>query len=467
MKISDLFVTSEDEIKKIMHVIDKNGQGIALVVDDAKLVGIITDSDIRRSIMAGDRPTTKAESIMNKEPLAFPETTSESVMKHKIYSGNHFTKIPEHGSLLIPLLNSQETPVDICFFSSKGIEGRITESPLLQRSVYRVLIVGGAGYLGSVLSDKLLRQGFAVRVLDNLTYGDAGLKAIYHYPNFEFVQGDMRNIETLTQVIEGVDAVIHLAAIVGDPACELKPSETIQANYLATKALAELCKFAQINRFIFASTCSVYGASKGEEELTEESELHPVSLYADMKLKSEQAIMELADSNFRPTIFRMGTLFGSSFRNRFDLVVNTLTIRAIKDQKFTIFGGEQWRAFCNVHEAANCYIKTLKAPMSRVGTQIFNIVGLNATINTVGKQVKKLVEKVDSSIKVDLTTDKLKVDNRNYIVSAQKFKDAAHFEFYSGLTEGILQVIGIAKDIKDYTDKKYSNYLWFKGENEN
>ena len=140
----------------------------------------------------------------------------------------------------------------------------------------KILVTGGAGYLGSVLCRKLLNRGYKVKVLDNLTYGDDGIKGL----NIELLKGDIRNIHDIVEAVHDVDAVIHLAAIVGDPACAAEPVKTLEVNYLATKAIIEACKWFKVKRFIFASTCSIYG--KGlEAKLTEKTPLNPVSLYAE------------------------------------------------------------------------------------------------------------------------------------------------------------------------------------------
>ncbi|MEX2704317.1 MAG: NAD-dependent epimerase/dehydratase family protein, partial [Candidatus Freyrarchaeum guaymaensis] len=179
-----------------------------------------------------------------------------------------------------------------------------------------------------------------------MIYGDSGIRNLYDHPDFEFIKGDICNINDVMDAIRDIDAVVHLAAIVGDPSCTRIPERAIGINYLATKALAETSKYFQVNRFIFASTCSVYGTSPVPDALlSEESTTNPLSLYAEMKLKAEQALREIADGNFSPTILRFGTLYGVSPRMRFDLVINLLTAKAIFDKKITIEGGLQWRPF--------------------------------------------------------------------------------------------------------------------------
>jgi len=267
-------------------------------------------------------------------------------------------------------------------------------------------------------------------------------------------------MKTVMKAIKGVDAVIHLAAIVGDPACDLDPEETIKSNYLATKLFAEVCKYSQINRFIFASTCSVYGAAKPGKMLTETSKLNPVSLYAQMKLKSEQGLLELEDDNFSPTILRMGTLYGASPRMRFDLVVNILTIKALKEHQFKIFGGNQWRALCSVDDASDAYIKCLESPIKVVKGQVFNIATSNMQIKQIGNIVRKQIPEAKMIIEKD------KEDARNYCVSNKKAQDILDFEGIDEVEDAVIDIKLKVKNTnayEDYPNKKYSNVDFLKG----
>ena len=205
----------------------------------------------------------------------------------------------------------------------------------------RVLVTGGFGYIGTHLVEMLLEAGYRVRVLDNFTYGRQGLEAIGDHPNLEVIEGDIANIRDVVRSVKHVDTVIALAAIVGDPACGIDAEATLNLNYEATKILVETADFYGVKRFVFASSCSVYGAS-GDEFLTEESSLNPVSLYARTRIMSEEILLERC-GNMKPVIFRLSTVFGYSPRMRYDLVINTITARGVVDGKFQIFDCE-WRA---------------------------------------------------------------------------------------------------------------------------
>ena len=273
----------------------------------------------------------------------------------------------------IPLLDSQKKLIKFILLSElkKPYRTESSEHKGVDENSKKVLVVGGAGYLGSILVNKLLEKGYKVRILEIFLFGKESIDEIKNNPNLEVVEGDLRNIRTISNALKGMDAVIDLAAVVGDPACQTKPIDTIETNYLAAKTLAEACKYQQINKFIFASTCSVYG--QGEEKLSEESPLNPTSLYAKSKIKTEEGILSLSDDNFSPCILRMGTLYGLSPRMRFDLVVNVLTMKALTEKKIKIFGGDQWRPLVHVSDVARAIVLVLKAPISKVGNQIFNV----------------------------------------------------------------------------------------------
>ena len=318
-----------------------------------------------------------------------------------------------------------------------------------------ICITGGAGYLGSLITAKLLQIGYNVRVLDKLFYGDTGIITFANNPNFELIRGDLTDIHILQRVIKDAYAVIHLAALVGDPVCYLMPDVTIAINYLSTELLARCCKYYGVKRFVFASTCSVYGA--GDDIFTEESMLNPVSLYAESKIQAEKSLLELADENFCPTILRKGTIFGLSPRMRFDLVVNLLAAKAIVEKQIPIYGGNQWRPFLHVSDAADAYIKCIEAPLDIVNRQIFNVGDntQNFQLADVGKCVKKYVPNAQ------LLVHDSDIDMRNYRVDFSKIKNILGYSAKLTISDGIHEIIEAFKQhkISDYRDKKYHNYL--------
>lgn len=319
--------------------------------------------------------------------------------------------------------------------------------------VRNVLVIGGAGYIGSALVPKLLDKGYRVRVLDLLLYGTEPLEKWLDHPHLEVTQVDFRQIDKVVEAMRDIDAVIHLGGIVGDPACALDEALTVEINLMATRMIAEVAKGSGVGPFVFASTCSVYGAS--DHMLDERSELKPVSLYARCKIASERVLLQMADDRFSPVILRFGTIYGLSGRTRFDLVINLLAAKAFVDGEITIFGGDQWRPFLHVDDAARAVMMVLAAPLSVVRSQIFNV-GSNEQNYTI-RQIGEFVQRHVPSAK--LVSRGEDVDPRNYWVNFHKFARALGFTPKYTVDEGIEQVIQAIESgkVADYRDARYSN----------
>lgn len=442
-------IEKDKTIKEAMHVIDKNGIGTAIVVNNKKIIGVVTDGDIRRAIMNGHDVHSCVEQVMNKEPVLIKNVDLKNSRIVNETISLISKKIANDSDRFIPIINEEGHVIDIVL--SKNL--RTYTGPMTSPKVKKILIAGGAGYLGSILVRKLLEMNYKVRVLDTLIFGDEPIKELLNNQNFELVKGDIRNIETISNALKEVDAVIHLAAVVGDPACKQEPQETIEINYLATKIFAEACKYHQINRFIFASTASVYGIKEGL--VNEKVAPNPVSLYARSKLKSEEGILSLVDENFSPTILRMGTLYGLSPRMRFDLVVNVLTMKAVTERKIKIFGGKQWRPLVHVADAAEAYIRCLEAPIEKVKGQIFNIGSneQNYQIYQLGEFVK---EEMPEIIIETVPTDS---DLRDYHQDNSKFNNLFGFQVKYKIEDAIREIKAAMEEgtISNHSDRKYYN----------
>jgi nucleoside-diphosphate-sugar epimerase len=317
----------------------------------------------------------------------------------------------------------------------------------------RVLVTGGAGYIGSALVAKLLESGYRVRVLDRLVYGRDAIRPLLDHPNFELVEGDVRHVDHVVNAMHDVHAVIHLAAIVGDPACELDRDVTIDVNLHATQRIAEVAKANGIQRFIFASTCSVYGAN--DRLLDETSETRPVSLYGRTKLAAERGLRQMMDETFQPTILRFSTIYGLSGRTRFDLVVNLLAVKATMDGVITIQGGNQWRPFLHVDDAALAVQMALQADPMVVSGETFSVGSndQNHTIEQVGQMVQRLVPHAR------LVIDEKITDKRNYRVNFWKIRHRLGFVPRWSLEQGIRQVVDAVASgaVVDYHAPIYSN----------
>jgi nucleoside-diphosphate-sugar epimerase len=321
------------------------------------------------------------------------------------------------------------------------------------RPIHHVLVIGGAGYIGSALLPKLLEKGYQVRLVDLLLYGTEPIEKYLDHPHLEVMQADFRQIDKIVEAMRDVDAVIHLGGIVGDPASALDEELTTEINLIATRMIAEVAKGSGVGHFIFASTCSVYGAS--DQMLDERSELNPVSLYARSKIASEKVLLQMADEHFAPVILRFGTIYGLSGRTRFDLVVNLLTAKGYVDKEITIFGGDQWRPFLHVDDAAQALLQVMEAPMGLVRNQIFNVGSnqQNYTIRQVGEIVHSFV--ADAKV-VNKGED---VDRRNYWVNFNKINHTLGFAPNWTVEQGVEQVLQALRSGKvgDYKDARYSN----------
>ncbi|MEM9134598.1 MAG: SDR family oxidoreductase [Actinomycetota bacterium] len=320
-------------------------------------------------------------------------------------------------------------------------------------TIERVLVVGGGGYIGSALLRKLLDSGYQVRLLDVLMFGEEPLGDLIDHPDLEIIREDFRRVHHVVSAMTDMDAVIHLGAIVGDPACAIDEQLTIDTNLVATRMVAEVAKAAGVQRFVFASTCSVYGA--GDEILDERSEPNPVSLYAKSKIACEEILGDMAGDGFSPVILRFGTIYGLSGRTRFDLVVNLLTAKAVCEGEITVFGGQQWRPFLHVDDAAKAVHLALEAPTATAHNQVFNVGSneQNYKIDDVGVMIRDMVP---GSVIHQLGDDG---DRRDYRVDFTRIRRELGFTPGWTVEMGIRQVIDAirAGRVTDYTEARYSN----------
>lgn len=315
----------------------------------------------------------------------------------------------------------------------------------------RILVTGGAGYIGSILVKKLIDKGYNVRVMDIFKFGFDSLRDVVPNKNFEMIPGDIRKPEYVNKALDDIDAVIHLAAIVGDPACTVNADVAIETNYLSTLRIAIAARDKGINKFIFASTCSVYGAS--DDKLDEYSKLNPQSLYAETKILAEKGLINIQTNKFNPIILRLGTLYGLSPRMRFDLVINYLTGKLTNEGKCKIFGGKQWRPFINVEDAARAFVFALENYDDMNGG-IFNV-GNNDSNYQLSDIGRILIGVFPNSIIEYITEIK---DNRSYNVKFDKIVELG-FKLTRKLDESIMDIRHYVKYNEiDITDDKYYNY---------
>jgi nucleoside-diphosphate-sugar epimerase len=302
----------------------------------------------------------------------------------------------------------------------------------------KVLIVGGAGYVGGWMTDEAVRQGHEVRVVDNLTYEDSYLKTV----DFHF--GDVLEFKSIVPHLKWADTVVWLCALVGDPACAINPKLTRRTNVESVKMLTE--SFG--GRVIFPSTCSVYGAQDGI--LDETSPTGPLSLYAESKLEAEEILMSASNQTL---IFRLGTLFGLSdnfARLRVDLVLNVLTIRAILEGTMSVFGGAQYRPLLHVRDVATAAVPHI----STSETGIFNLHTENVTVLELAEKIKSIVPNVS----IEQTEISFQ-DARNYRVGSDKARQQLGFAPNWSIEDGIREVSQVitSKRIKNVQNPRFNN----------
>lgn len=300
----------------------------------------------------------------------------------------------------------------------------------------KIFITGGAGYVGAVLVPNLLENGYAVTVLDLMIYGEDVLP---YYPNLNAVKGDIRDPGLLKQLIPGHDSVIHLACISNDPSFELNPALGKSINLNAFRPLVEISKSAGVERFIYASSSSVYGI-KNEPNVHEEITLEPLTDYSRFKADCEKILAEYQSDNFTTVTIRPATVCGYSPRQRLDVVVNILTNLAYHKREISVFGGEQLRPNIHIKDMVEAYIVLLNAPKEKIAGKIFNTGYENQPVKELAETVKSVI---GEDVKLITTpTD----DNRSYHISSKKIKDELGFEAQHTIREAV-------EDLKDAFDK--------------
>jgi len=330
----------------------------------------------------------------------------------------------------------------------------------MELSVEHVLVTGGAGYVGSGLLRELLYQEYRVTCVDKLMFGGESLLDIWHNDNFTFIKCDVNDWDLFNSILtdNNFDAVIHLAAIVGDPACKLHSDLANKTNWDSSKWLIDKCREIGISKFIFASTCSNYGKMDDPDSYVyEDSKLAPVSLYAELKVKFEQYMLnEMKKSDeFVPTSLRFSTVYGLSPRMRFDLTVNEFTKDLALGRELVIFGEQFWRPYCHVKDFSNAFITVLKSPAEKVAYNVFNVGDTqeNYTKQMLIDEIKKVLPK--SKIKY---VDKNE-DPRDYRVNSDKIKKELGFEITMRVSDGIKEVKRMVQEgvIQNPEDQRYYN----------
>lgn len=323
----------------------------------------------------------------------------------------------------------------------------------------RILVTGGAGYVGSIVIRQLLKQGYKVVCVDNLRFGGLSLVDVQDNIDFEFKKIDITNFKDLDDIFDLYDfyAVVHLAAIVGDPACKLQPELAIKTNKDASIHLLEKAMQSNTRRFIFASTCSNYGKMNSDGYVDEESPLTPVSLYAELKVGFEKKILRALkkETDFCPTVLRFATIYGISPRMRFDLTVNEFTKELAMGKELQVYGEQFWRPYCHLNDISQAILKVLQAPERAVSYEVFNV-GDTSQNYTKKMIVEELLKQIpDGRVKYVHKEE----DPRDYRVNFDKIKKNLEFRISKTVSEGIQDIRTSLSDgiISDPDDQKYYN----------
>tara|TARA_B100001175_G_scaffold313600_1_gene321466 strand:+ start:220 stop:1200 length:981 start_codon:yes stop_codon:yes gene_type:complete len=282
----------------------------------------------------------------------------------------------------------------------------------------KILITGGAGYVGSKLVPVLLNLNYEVTVFDLMIYGE---NVLSHHKNLKMIKGDIRNIDLLKKVIPGHNSLIHLACISNDPSFELNPSLGKSINYDAFEPLVRTSIEKNINRFIYASSSSVYGIKK-EKNVTEDMALEPLTDYSKFKGECERILNSYKSDDFITTTIRPSTVCGYAKRQRLDLVVNILTNHAYHKREIKVFGGDQLRPNVHIDDMVRSYLSVLNAEPKKVNGEIFNVGYKNQTVSELASNVKEVI---GDDIRIVKTVSN---DNRSYHVSSEKIKNILNFE---------------------------------------
>ena len=322
-----------------------------------------------------------------------------------------------------------------------------------------IMVTGGAGYVGSILLRKMLQEGYNVICVDYLRYGGGSLLDIWGHPNFVLEKIDITDTISLGNLFERYDfhGVIHLAAIVGDPACKLEPDLARRTNLDASACLLEKSMQYKVPRFIFASTCSNYGRMSNTDYVDETSPLAPVSLYAELKVEVEKLILNSMNRSpsFCPTVLRFSTVYGVSPRMRFDLTVNEFTKELVLGRKLQVFGEQFWRPYCHVNDFSHAILSVMNSKEERVAYDVFNVgdTQQNYTKKMLLDEIQKQIP--DGNVEFVHKED----DPRDYRVNFDKIRNALDFHISKTVPDGIRDIVSCLKlgIIKNPNDQTYYN----------
>ncbi len=315
---------------------------------------------------------------------------------------------------------------------------------MAEAPIKTVLVTGGAGYVGAVLTPRLLAAGYQVRVLDLYLYGQEPLAGCRGHAGLQEFVGDLRDQALVQRAVAGSDAVIHLACISNDPSFELNPSLGKSINFDAFEPLVRLSRDAGVRRFIYASSSSVYGVSE-VENVTEDHPLRPLTDYSRFKAECEPILLDQQADDFTTLILRPATLCGYSPRQRLDLTVNILTNHAVNRGRITVFGGSQQRPNFHMDDMVDLYLQVLREPKARIAGRIFNAGYQNATVSRLAEIVRDVVVQETQAKDIDIVTTPSD-DLRSYHISSEKIRRELDFAPRRTIDDAVRDVAGALRD---------------------
>jgi nucleoside-diphosphate-sugar epimerase len=322
----------------------------------------------------------------------------------------------------------------------------------MSSDIQHVLVTGGAGYVGAVLTPKLLRAGFRVRVLDLFLFGESALAAVQGHPRLEIVKGDLRDRDLLQQAVSGCDAIIHLACVSNDPSFDLDPQLGRSINYDAFLDLVDVANRQGVARFVYASSSSVYGI-KSEPNVTEDLPLEPLTDYSRYKALCEQVLFERREPGMAALILRPATVCGDSPRLRLDLTVNILTNHAWHTRQIRVFGGQQMRPNLHIEDMTDLYVLTLQWPAREIDGQVFNVGYENQRVAEIAERVRQVVGDVEI---VTTPTN----DYRSYHICSQRIQQRLGFVPRRSIQQAMVDLVaafGAGRVPAAMTDHRYYN----------
>lgn len=331
----------------------------------------------------------------------------------------------------------------------------------------KILVIGGGGYVGSILVQKLIDCGYQIKVFDNMYFGNIGLRSVLD--KLELIVGDVRNFDT--SILKDVQIVIQLAGLSNESTSAINPKTTFEINTHASARIAKLCKACDVDKYIFASTCALYYNHLHNDtgppvSFEEQAPVFPTSDYTFSKIEAEKKLLDLASSKFSPVILRKGTIFGFSPRMRYDLVVNAFIKSSFTDKVITINnGGIMWRPMLNMNDLFQAYLACIHAPAKLISGEIFNVASENLQIFELGEQMKRVLS--ESLIEVQLDLRPYTEILSSYCVSTQKIQKVLDFKPNLNLKATVKNMIRKISEFNytDFNNPIYYNYEWMKMQN--